>query len=593
MTKLAHYIVPILLMLFVPSVTPAQSYKVQYLITDSAAHASLPPLTANFSDRVAAADYFFTLLPALHTTGFVVASIDTLSLDSTFGLVHLYLGKKYQWAKILTEDKDNELLETLHWKEDDYHKKPLTFSQLAQKQEALLAYLEERGHPFGKVFLDSIEIACDEITARLRINKGPLYKLDSIRVYGDARVSNLFLQRYLDISPGSIYNKKKLTNVGKRLAQLPYVEEQQPATVSYLATGSVLNLYLKQRRNSQVNLLAGFLPNPDATVGKKFNFSIDANIMLRNALGGGEAIGLNWQKLQPQSQRLNLIYEQPYVFQAPFGLGFQFDMFRKDSTFLNINMRLGADYGAGEVKSGSVFLQRRQTIVNGVNAAQVLFTRQLPVEADVSSTNLGFSYQYNKTDYRLNPRKGLEFSITSSAGLKKIKKNNQVLELKDQAEPGFKFERLYDTIKLKTGQVRISAVAAHYIPVGKQSALKGGVQAGLYSSGNIYRNELFQIGGYRLLRGFDEESQYVSQYAVGTAEYRILLQRNSYFFAFADGGWARHIEKVNHTYLSTGAGISFETGAGIFNLALAIGSRDDQPFNLRQSKVHFGFVNYF
>jgi hypothetical protein len=80
---------------------------------------------------------------------------------------------------------------------------------------------------------------------------------------------------------------------------------------------------------------------------------------------------------------------------------------------------------------------------------------------------------------------------------------------------------------------------------------------------------------------------------VGTVEYRILLQRNSAFFVFADGGWGKHIEKVDHTYLSTGAGISFETKAGIFNLVLALGSRDDQQFNLRQSKVHFGFVNYF
>jgi hemolysin activation/secretion protein len=60
---------------------------------------------------------------------------------------------------------------------------------------------------------------------------------------------------------------------------------------------------------------------------------------------------------------------------------------------------------------------------------------------------------------------------------------------------------------------------------------------GVLSSPNIFRNELFQIGGYRLLRGFDEESIFATQYGVGTVEYRFLSGLNSYFFAFADIGW--------------------------------------------------------
>jgi len=52
-------------------------------------------------------------------------------------------------------------------------------------------------------------------------------------------------------------------------------------------------------------------------------------------------------------------------------------------------------------------------------------------------------------------------------------------------------------------------------------------------------------------------------------------------------------KKLNYTYLGTGVGLAFETKAGIFNLAWAVGKRNDTQFNLRQSKVHFGFVNYF
>ena len=112
----------------------------------------------------------------------------------------------------------------------------------------------------------------------------------------------------------------------------------------------------------------------------------------------------------------------------------------------------------------------------------------------------------------------------------------------------------------------------------------------------MFRNELFQIGGYRLLRGFDEESIFASQYVVATFEYRYLIGQNSYLFAFSDGAWARNksqFSNVSNTFIGAGFGISFETKAGLFNISFATGKRDDIPMNLRQAKIHFGYVNFF
>ncbi|MES1226430.1 MAG: hypothetical protein ABUT20_63730, partial [Bacteroidota bacterium] len=119
---------------------------------------------------------------------------------------------------------------------------------------------------------------------------------------------------------------------------------------------------------------------------------------------------------------------------------------------------------------------------------------------------------------------------------------------------------------------------------------------GIFQSANIFRNELFQIGGYKLLRGFDEESQYLSKFAIGTAEYHYLIGMNSYFYTLFDGGWGQNSSlgrNINYTYFGAGLGLAFETKVGIFNLAWAIGKRSDTQLNLRQSKIHFGFVNYF
>jgi hemolysin activation/secretion protein len=177
-----------------------------------------------------------------------------------------------------------------------------------------------------------------------------------------------------------------------------------------------------------------------------------------------------------------------------------------------------------------------------------------------------------------------------------LKKNNEILELKDPGNPSFDFGTLYDTVKLKTYQFRIRATTTKYLPLGKRSTIKTALNAGMFQSGNVFRNELFQLGGYKLLRGFDEESQYLSQFVIATVEYHYLVGQNSYFYILTDGGWGRNNSqnnKINYSYFGTGLGLAFETKAGIFNLAWAIGKRNDTQFNLRQSKIHFGFVNYF
>ena len=90
------------------------------------------------------------------------------------------------------------------------------------------------------MYLDSFTLDSGKVSALLKVDRGPSYKIDSIRVFGDAKISNLYLQRYLDIPNGSIYNKTKLQQVTSKIRQLPYVQEEQPSTLTRLGTGSVL-----------------------------------------------------------------------------------------------------------------------------------------------------------------------------------------------------------------------------------------------------------------------------------------------------------------------------------------------------------------
>jgi outer membrane protein assembly factor BamA len=574
-------------------VAGSAQYVVRYERVDSVPAPALKPLVSSFATRDAASAYLAALPGELRAQGYVTASVDSIAYDSSAASAFLFLGTKYTWASIRMSPADAALFEAVRWSGGRLPGTLLDFGKLRVAQEAVLGNLQETGYPFARIYLDSIALRDATVEAVLKVDRGVRYTIDSIRVYGEARVSNLLLQRWLGIPNGSIYNRKKLAAVDTRLSELVYVETDHPSDLTMLGSGAILNVYLKPRRNNQVNALIGFLPNPDAASGKKFQVAGEANILLRNALGGGETLGLNWQQLQQQSPRLNLLFEQPYFLKSAIGLGLGVEMLRKDTTFLNLLFNLSANYRIGR-QVATVFLQRRQTIVNGINVAEVRTSRRLPGEGDVASNNLGVGYETNTTDYRQNPRSGTELFVTASAGMKELRKNNAVIGIKDPADPSFRFESLYDTVKLSSYQFRMAAHAARYFPVGHQATIRTAGSIGWYGSGQVYRNELFMIGGYKLLRGFDEESQYVSQYAVGTVEYRILLTRNSNVFAFTDGGWAKHpLAGEEHVYLSGGLGLSFEAKAGVFNIAVALGRRDDTGFNLRQSKVHLGFVSYF
>lgn len=553
-------------------------------------------LQTAFKNSALCKEYVDKLPGLMQSKGYPAASVDSVVYDTLSASLQLYVGETFNWARLNVDSIDKKLLEAVGWNAKNTGNKPVSFQQVQTMQQKMLDYLENNGYPFAKIVMDSVTIDGGALYANWRVRKGPLYKIDSIRNMGTAKISSAFLQRYLSIPNGSTYRRERLQAVSRKISELPYAQEQQPWNLTLLGTGSVLNVYLVPKRSSEVNVLVGFLPSSDQTVNNKLQITGEARINLKNALGNGESIGLDWQQIQVKSPRLSLSFQQPYLFGSAFGMNLGFNLFKKDSSFVNIDMLVGAQYALSSQQSGSVFIQSFQTNVLTVDTSAVKRDRRLPQEADMRSINIGVNYDLFNTDYRFNPRRGSELQLSVSAGNKKIKQNNVIVQLKDAGEPGFDFHSLYDTMQLNSYQFRIKGKMAQYFRLTRASTIKLGFNGGWLQSPQIFRNELFQIGGYKLLRGFDEESIFASQYGVGTLEYRYLLGRNSYLFYFIDAGWAANkaqYANYSNTFWGTGLGMAFETKAGIFNLSYAVGKRDDTKLNMRQAKIHLGYVNYF
>ena len=541
------------------------------------------------------ANIYINSLPKLFADkGYLVSSVDSVWYLQKNVHIDFYVGKKYNWIQLRTNNIDKSLLSKVGYAAKNFAEKPLNISEIDLLKERLLTYYENEGFPFAAVYLDSIAINDDKISASLMVNQGLVYRIDSINNYGKLKLNTKFLQQYLNIINGSVYNREKLKEVDKRMLELPYAQTEQPSSLNMLGSGSILNLYVNNKKSSEVSAIFGFLP--DANNTGKLQVTGDVNLDLKNVFNAGESLLLKYQALQPKSPRLNLGYEKPYFFKSPFGLGFLFELFKKDSSFLQVNAQLGLQLNLTNKQSGKILVQWQTAnlLQGGIDTNAIKFNKKLPFNIDVKSVNVGITYEFRNTNYRFNPLTGSDVTLTALTGIKNIKKNNDILALKTT---GFNYDKLYDSVKLKSYQLRLKIAAAHYFKISKSSTFKTAVNIGLYSSPTVFRNEVFQIGGYRLLRGFNEESIYATRYAVVTAEYRSLLSLNSYLFGFIDiGATQAKFQNVNaqNFFTGTGLGIAYETKAGLLNLSLAVGKRNDVPFNIRQaSKIHFGYVNYF
>ena len=549
-------------------------------------------LQEQFTTAAGCLEYAQQLPSLLAAKGYVAASADTIKQDSSSVTVQLFVGEKYTWSNLYADDKTWRVLSTLGYQQASFNNKPFDPDKINAVYNQLLDYYQTIGYPFASIHMDSMVFQNGLVSARLQINSGELYHIDSISIHGKARLTQDFVHRYLDIAPHEMYNEKKLQQIDQRLAELTYLQQSQHWDIMMLGNGAILNLYLEPKQSNQIDVIVGFLP-ANEQVGGKLLLTGQATINLKNAFSTGETIGVDWQQLQSGSPRLNLLFKRPYLFNSPLGINFNFELYKRDSSFLNINALFGLDYDFSARQTGTLFLQTTSSRLLSVDTNAIITTKILPDASDINAVNVGLQYTFSNTNYALNPRSGNEASLRMSAGNKTVSKNNTIISIKD---PSFNYNNLYDTVKLKSYQWRVQAAAAHYFAIGRQATLKTAFNGGWYQSPSYYINELFQIGGYRLLRGFNEESIYADRYAVGTLEYRYLIGQNSFFFVFSDGGWAHYQSNAAafaHTYLGAGFGLAFETKTGIFNISYAVGKQDDARLDFRQSKIHLGFVSLF
>ena len=576
-----------------------EKYRLELNCTDkgNAALSELISIPADFSTKEAITGFLKTsIVESLQSKGYLAISVDSIIVEKNLTKAWIFLGDQYKWGELLI---DSSILVVESMNRNASQPLPgelLSMASIASLKENMLRNFEENGYPFAAIELDSSYFMGNELCARLRAIKGPLYRIDSLHVEGKPFIKKIFLQQYLALGGEGIYRKSSLDALSSRLLSLGFVKESRPWDLGLLGTGATVNLYLEPQQSSRFNLLAGLMPS-NQQLGGKMLLTGEADLDLKNTFGAGENFMLSWQQLQVKSPRLQIGFQKPYMFRSNAGIDFKFNLLKKDSSFININTRLGLQYEVNKKQLAKLFIQQYASNLIEVDTNFIKRSKKLPVFLDLRTTNIGAELQYNGTDYRFNPRKGMDFNLMFSGGIRKLLKNNSITSLKkDQMNNAFDFAGLYYTMSLSSSQFRMNMRVDQFIPMGQHATIRAGLQAGWINGKKLFLNELFQLGGIKTLRGFDEESFYASEFAIATVEYRYLIGSSSYLFSFLD---AAHLGRksiqgnMQGKYAGVGVGLALETKAGLFNLAYAAGKNKDLPFNFRESKIHFGFVSLF
>jgi outer membrane protein assembly factor BamA len=560
--------------------------------------AALIPASLHTLDTLRPAPaHMLKIVDSLRQEGYLAAALDTTPNSQHA----IFTGPMMQWTALtISPNIQPEWLRSAGWNERPFQRnKALRYTEVLRQEERLLEWAENNGYPFARIWLDSIIVQPDGgVAATLRMERGRFFKYKSLKINGEVRLPKGFMQRYLDIEPGAPYRRSDVLRSRERLRELPYIDQSSAPTVTFAGDEAIVNLWLQKRRASRFDFIVGLLPRPESDPRGGVLVTGALNTAFANALGLGERFVLDFERLRPETQKLEVNASVPYVLGSAFGADGRLLIFRRDSTWVDAQGHLGVQYLMSATDQLSVFWESKSSNVLRVDTNTVLATRRLPPNLDFRQQGLGIESNWTHLDYRFNPRKGWAIQVRGVAARRVVQRSSQIEELRNPQFPEFEYRSLYDTVALTTNRFRTEGRAEVFVPIMKRSTIllraRGG---GLFSESPIYQNEQYRLGGNRLLRGFDEESLFATRWAVATAELRLLLGPNSFMGVFTDYGYVENITDRTRVLLrpwGVGAGMNFEVAAGIFGISAAVGRRDvGTGFDTRGVKFHLGYVAVF
>lgn len=505
----------------------------------------------------------------------------------------IYKGTLYSWAKIdYPEDiipylARNDLIklrsENAQW----------SFQQCRAMMNRLAEAIMGEGYPYAQVFLDSSRIQGKEISARLNVIRGTLVTLDTLEWDEGLKVKYSLMSRIIGFQSGSFYSRKSVEKINHAIAPYPFIQQYADPDIFLSKNLARVRLYLRTQKSSVIDALLGLLPSPDGPLQLNGTFRSD----FMNQLGSGERLMIDFRSLQSNSQDLTIKASVPFLFNLPFDPFFQFNLYKRDSLFLDVFGELGAGVNLGGRAELRFVLGQKTSSLLKPDLALIRSTHILPAALDLRLRHLGAYFRLRHYDFDRNPKTGFggQFSVTGST--REILPNTSITNLKDEQDTTFSFASLYQPFNKSGYAFEFTGELEKFTRLGQfttwQSKFKSGIKS---ASTPLQLNEQFRLGGFTLLRGFDEESIFAGDYYLWTNAIRLVTGELSYLQVFTDLAVVNQFADKQFTYRTfwgVGSGLVFDTNSGLLSLSAAVGKIFPGAFNFRNVKLHIGYINYF
>lgn len=527
----------------------------------------------------------YSLIQNLNSKGYIEASIDSI-IKQEETHAYIYVGKQYAFSSLENGNLSDEVLKKIRFKEKNYENQVFSFSQIEEMQQNVLDYYQNRGYAFAETYLDSFMLDKQNVYSKIYAKPHELFIIDTIIVEGKTKTTSRYLQNYLGIKKGDLYSQSKIEKISQKLAQLNFAKETRKPQMVFVDGKVKIYVFIEKQKSNEFDVLIGILPNDELT-NRKVTITGEGKLHLFNSFGVGEEIYVNFKQLRPQTQNVDLELNYPFLLNLPVGVNGMFNLYKNDTSFLNLNTKAGVVYPFNGADYLQLFYQSQISNVLSYDTLSVRNTQDLPEILDRTSNHFGLQMHFQKLDYIFSPRKGYDITFSGSVGLKKIKENSTLTSIESS---------LYDDIKLLSTNFSFELDFKYYIPILKKHSILIANSSNFFVSKDILENEKFRIGGAKTLRGFDEEEIFSPYFSIFSLEYHFSLSKNAYFYTFGDLAVVEDIRlgsKSIDTPFGFGVGATFETKGGIFSLSYGLGKQLDNKIELKNGKIHFGYINLF
>jgi outer membrane protein insertion porin family len=283
--------------------------------------------------------------------------------------------------------------------------------QIDSSTEKLTLTVAERGYAFGQIRprVDRDPIG-RTISVVYVVEQGPRVYIERINIVGNVRTRDYVVRREIRLAEGDAYNRLLAEQARGRLQKLNFFKSVKLTREQGSAPDRViLNFLVEEQPTGELSLAGGY----SSSVGAIAEIAYTE----RNLLGKGQFLRVKLSG-SLESGQIDLSFTEPRFLDKNISAGF--DAFHKENDFTEQSgykqRKTGGALRVGFALTENIWLQPSYSLVQD-EVFEVDDNASAPIQevgelgARIISS-VGYSLTYDARNNRLNPSRGLYFSLT-------------------------------------------------------------------------------------------------------------------------------------------------------------------------------------